>query len=428
VRAGSGPQRAPVGRGAATASRRVLRTAALSLRLLAAHKVRTALSVAGLVVGVAAVMVMVAFGRGAEARILERIHAMGTDLVVVSAAPAPRIPGRPRQAPTVTLLRPDDALAIVRESAHARRAAPAATRSVRVRWEDRVVPTTLTGMTPEGLAILNVVAASGRTFDGDDERDLRAVALLGPTAARSLFGGADPVGRDIRIGRTPFEVIGVTAPRGPDFAGGDQDDVILVPLATALRRVLNIPYVHTILVQATRADALLPLEADVRAALDALHPPRIGAAEAFRIQNQARLLRVEREAARSLTRLVLGVGVLAFLVGGIGILSVMLISVRERMREVGLRRALGARKRDVLVQFVLESSLLAALGGGAGVALGTLVAMGAALFGPWDLRVSWTVALAAAASSAAVGLVAGSVPAWRASRLSPVETLRGGRG
>jgi putative ABC transport system permease protein len=262
-------------------------------------------------------------------------------------------------------------------------------------------------------------------FDNDDERGRRRVALVGPTAARSLFGTLDPIGIEIRIGQSLFEVIGVTHPRGSDLAGADQDDVVLIPLGTALRRVLNVPYVNTILVQARSSADLAPLEADVRGILAGLHPPRTGAPEPFRIQNQTLLLQMEGEAARSMTTLVAGVAALSFVVGGIGILSVGLMSIRERMREVGLRRALGARKRDVRNQFVVEAGIIAAAGGAAGVLLGALAAGLAAFLGPWDLRISWSAALFALAASAAVGVVAGVVPAWKASRLEPVEALRG---
>jgi putative ABC transport system permease protein len=369
-------------------------------------------------------MVMVAFGRGAEARVLERIQSLGTDLLIVSAAPAPRIAGRPRDAETVTLLRPSDAEVLVRESPHALRAAPSVIRSVRARWEGRSVPTRLNGITPEGLRLRNVTVQLGRAFDEADERDRSRVALLGPTTARSLFGTLDPVGLEIRIGQQPFEVIGVTRPRGADLIGTDQDDVILIPLETALRRVLNVAYVTTILVQARSSGEVVALERDVRAALTALHPPRTGAPELFRIQNQTQLLLTESQAARSLNRLVVGVAGLAFFVGGIGILSVMLMSVRERMREVGLRRALGAKKRDVQLQFMMEAGLIAVAGGASGVVGGALLAGLGGLLGPWDLRISWGVAAGALAASAMVGVAAGMVPAWRASRAEPVEALR----
>jgi putative ABC transport system permease protein len=402
---------------------RLARILSLSAKLLAVHKLRTALSVSGLVVGVAAVMVMVAFARGAEADVLERFRAMGSDLVIVSAAPAPRIAGRPRESASVTLLRPDDARALERGSRHSLGAAPSVSRSVLARWQDRPVPTTLNGITPAGLRLRNVTVAGGRAFDDVDEAARSRVALLGPTAARALFGGRDPVGEEIRVGGTVLEVIGVTHPRGTDLGGADLDDVVLVPLATALRRLLNQPYVTTIFVRVASGADLAGLEAEVRRALDALHPAPTGAVELFRVQNQAQLLRSERDAARSLSTLVVGVAALGLLVGAIGIFAVMTISVRERVREVGLRRALGARRGDIRLQFLMEAGLLAAVGSGAGGLAGGASAWAGALLGPWELRVSWDVALLAFATSTAVGLVSGLLPAWKAARMEPADAL-----
>lgn len=393
------------------------------MQLLAAHPLRTALSVSGLLVGVAAVMVMVAVGEGAERRVLERLRGMGTDLLVVSAAPAPRLVGRPRQVDVQTVLRATDA-DLLRQSRFAAAAAPAVSQRRVLRWEDRNTTTTLTGTTPEGLRIRNVRAATGRLFDEGDEGARRLVAVLGPTVARSLFDGADPVGRVIRIGHAPFEVIGVAATRGVDPGGADLDDVLVVPFETAIRRVLNIPYVHAIFLQARSTADLALLEQDVRDRLRERIPTRAGVSDPFVVQNQATLLRTERGAAQAMNRLVVGTGVLAMLVGGIGILAVMLISVRERTREIGLRRALGAKRRDIRIQFIAESAMLAVAGGAAGVAVGVAAAGVAAVMGPWDLMLSWQPAAIGVIGSAVLGLTVGAIPASRAARLEPIEALR----
>jgi putative ABC transport system permease protein len=393
------------------------------MQLLAAHRLRTALSVSGLLVGVAAVMVMVAVGEGAERRILERLRGMGTDLLVVSAAPAPRLVGRPRQVDVHTLLRAADA-DLLRQSRFAAAAAPAVSQRRVLRWEDRNTTTTLTGTTPEGLRIRNIRAATGRLFDEGDEGARRLVAVIGPTVARSLFGGADPVGRGIRIGHTSFEVIGVAATRGVDPGGTDLDDALVVPFETAIRRVLNIPYVHAIFLQARSTADLAPLEQDVRDRLRERIPTRAGVTDPFVLQNQATLLRTERGAAQAMNRLVVGTAVLAMLVGGIGILAVMLISVRERTREIGLRRAVGAKRRDIRIQFIAESAVLAVAGGAAGVAVGVAAAGVAAVMGPWDLMLSWQPAAIGVIGSAVLGLTVGAIPASKAARLEPIEALR----
>jgi putative ABC transport system permease protein len=400
------------------------RSVLLSLQILAAHRLRTALSVSGLLVGVSAVIVMMAVGAGAERRVIERVRAMGTDLLVVSAAPAPAVAGRRRQQATLTTLRATDAAAIADHTLLALAAAPAVTRPVVARWEGRNAPTTVLGTTSTGLDIRGMRTETGRLFDESEDRERRRVALLGPTVARNLFGGVDPIGREVRLGSVPFDVIGVLRARGTDVAGTDLDQVIVIPLETAMRRVLNIPYVHTLYVQARSSDHLDVLESEVREILGRRYRRRSGTPELFVVQNQAVLLRTERGAARAMSQLIVGTAGLGLLVGGIGILAVMLISVRERMHEIGLRRAVGARRKDIRLQFVLESALLAAAGGAAGVVVGLVAAAAAAALGPWELVLSWRAALLGLACSTLLGLAVGVIPATRASRLQPVDALR----
>ena len=410
--------------GLAARRHRLMRSLALSARLLAAHRLRTALSVSGLLVGVAALMVMVAVGAGAERRVLDRVWALGTNVLVVSAAPAPRVAGRPRQVSTLTMLRPADAEAIVEGAALASAAAPMVNQSVVAHAEGRNTTVTLTGTTVAGLEIRAIGPEAGRLFDQFEDDERRRVAVLGRTVARNLFGQADPVGQEIRIGRVPFEVIGVMRPRGTDVGGTDLDNVILIPLETAMRRVLNIPYVHALLVQARSTADLEALEAEVREILLRRHSVRSGLPEPFVVQNQAVLLRTERGTARAMSRLTAGIAVLALVVGGLGIVALMLMSVRERVREIGVRRAVGAKRRDIQAQFLLEAALLATAGGTAGVVVGVLAAGVAALLGPWDLVISWRAAGLGIACSGVLGLIVGVVPAARAARLEPIEALR----
>lgn len=402
---------------------RLLRGARLSIRILLAHPLRTALSVSGLLVGVSAVMLMSAVGSGAERRVLAQVRAMGTDLLVVTGAPAPRVAGRERQAAGVTLLRPADAEVIAAEAFLARAAAPAVSRPMVARWEGRNVPTTLFGTSQEGLAIRGLRAAAGRLFDEGESRERRRVAMLGPVLARTLFGETDPVGQELRLGNVPIEVIGILAARGTDVAGADLDDVVVVPLETAMRRILNIPYVHAVYVQGRPGADLSALELEVREVLGQRHPARAGTPEPFLVQNQAVLLRTERGAARAFNRLIVATGLLALLVGGVGILAIMQLSVRERVREIGLRRAVGARSRDIQLQFLLESGLVSAAGGVAGVTAGLAVTAVAALVGPWDLVLPWRAALGGLGCSVGIGLLVGTIPAARAGRLPPIEAL-----
>ncbi len=411
--------------GLARGCRRLARGLPLSIQLLAAHRLRTAVSVSGLSVGVAALMVMVAAGQAAERRVLDRVRAMGTNVLVVAAAPAPRVAGRSRQVATLTQLRPADADAVAQATRLAAAAAPMVNRVLAAHWEGRNTTVTVTGTTVDGLRIRAIQAAAGQLFDESDDVERRRVALVGRTVARNLFGDAHPVGLQVRLGNVPFDVIGVMRPRGTDVGGTDLDNVIVVPLGTALRRVLNIPYVHALFVQARRTADLAALEAEVREILLRRHRVRSGMPEPFVIQNQAVLLRTERGAARAMQRLTAGVGMLVLAVGALGILAVMSMAVRERTSEIGARRTVGARRRDIRLQFLVESAILAGAGGTAGVALGIIGAALAAFLGPWDLMVSWRAAALGVVCSTVLGLAVGVIPAARAARLDPIQALRG---
>ena len=402
---------------------RVSRIVRLAIPPLTRHPLRTALGVSGLAVGVAAVTIMVAIGAGAERRVLERVRAMGTDLVVVMAPPAPPIAGRQRQVETMTTLRVADAFAIADDATHARAVAPGVSRAMTVRRAGLNTIATVIGTTVTGARIRNVVVASGRPFEEIEDRERRRVALIGPVVARNLFGPIDPIGYEIRLDRIPFEVIGVLQPRGIDPGGTDHDNEVVIPLETAMRRVLNVPFVHAIYAQARHSSEVEALEGEVRTILDHRHRRRSGIATPFTIRNQAVALRTEAGAARTLGRMTLGVAALAVLVGGVGVLAIMLISVRERVREIGLRRAIGARRDDIWLQFLIESSLLAIGGGVTGAVLGVVGATIASIVGPWDLIIEWAAPALAVVASSVLGLAAGVLPAHRAARLEPIDAL-----
>lgn len=400
------------------------RNAMLSCQILAAHKLRTLLSMTGIVVGVGAVILMVSTGRGAEKRILDRIGKLGTNLIVVNAAPARLMIGRQRTVATVTTLTAEDGRAIGEECPHVIAAAPAVGKSLVVRWESNNTTTAVTGMAAEGFRIRNIPFASGRPFDADEDRTRRRVAVIGPTVAKNIFGSSDPVGQQIRIGRVPFEVIGITRPRGIDANGMDQDDIVLVPLETAMRRLFNVPYIQTIYIQARGSQWMNQVEREVQALLRERQHLTEGRPDTFTIQNQTTLLKTERDTARAMTLLIGSVAGIALLVGGVGILAVMLISVRERTREIGLRRALGARPHDITVQFLVEAALLSGIGGILGVWAGIAATRVAAVFGFWETLISWPAAAIAFAFSITVGVIFGIYPALRASRLEPIQALK----
>lgn len=402
---------------------KLTRNVILSVEILAAHKLRTFLSVLGIVVGVGAVVVMTAAGRGAQEQVLARISGMGTDLLIVNAGKTALVAGRQRQMDTVRSLRVADARAVAEECPSVLLAAPAVSRKLPLRWEDHDAVTTVIGTSTEGLDIRNIRVRSGRAFSEEEARAVRRVALIGPTAAANLFDAEDPVGRQVRINRVPFEIVGVAEPRGMDINGFDQDDLVVVPLETALRRLMNQDYVHAVYARARSTAVIGRAEKEIEELLRRRH--RLGEkANDFTIQNQATLLAAEREATGAMTLLIGTVAGITLLVGGVGVLAVMLMSVRERVREIGLRRALGALRRDIRNQFLLESGILAGMGGLIGALGGIGVCQAAPAVGLWATVISWPVTALAFAFSLAVGIFFGLYPAVRAARLEPIHALR----
>jgi putative ABC transport system permease protein len=402
---------------------RLTRNLVLSCEILAAHALRTLLAITGVIVGVAAVILAVSAGQGAEERILARIRTMGTNLIIVNAGQTSIVAGRQRQVSIVKTLVPADARAVASDCPSVAVTCPAAIRKLKVHWEGETASTSVAGLAAEGFRIRNLHVAAGRALEAEEGRAARRVAVLGATVVRNLFGDDDPIGQQIRIGRVPFEVVGTLARKGMDPNGADQDDIVIVPLETALRRLFNVTHVQTIYVQATGADALGRAEQEIGAVLHERH--RLGEkADDFTVQNQAVLLETERQTSRSLTTLVGGAAAISLAVGGVGILAVMLISVRQRTREIGLRRALGARRRDIRTQFLLESALLAGVGGLAGILLGIAGVSAISALGYWDMVISWPAAGVGFLFSVVVGVIFGLYPATCAARLQPIEALR----
>ena len=358
-----------------------------------------------------------------DAPLAVRIRSLGTDLIVVHAAQARAIPGRELQSETVTTLTQADAAAILDECASVARVAPAVAKALTAHWLDRKDATMVEGMTVAGFEIRNIAVERGRIFDEIEVRTRQRVAVVGPSVVETLFDGTDPIGQRIDIGQIPFQVIGVTVPRGANAYGSDQDDMIVIPLETAMRRLLNISYVHAIYAQARSTELMERAEGEIREVLNQ-RQRRGRPTDSFTIQNQAELLKIDRETARSLTLLIGSVAGIALMAGGLGILAVMLIAVRARTREIGLRRAVGARRRDILVQFLFEAGLLGAAGGLLGVGFGIGGSYAVAALGVWDALIYWPAAVLALMVSLSVGLTFGILPALRAAGLEPIEALR----
>ncbi len=399
-----------------------LANSALSVEVLAGHRLRTALSLSGIVIGVASVIIMVAVGMGAEHQVIERIRAMGTNLIVVTSGQTRMSGGKVRRIQSAKTLKPGDVSAIKAKCPSVRAAAGSIKRSILLRYNGNTVKTTLVGLEPDGFSICNLTPDQGRVYTSAEERSRRRVAVFAPTASRNAFDGKTPVGEAIRLGRQPFRAVGLTHPKGTDLNGTDQDDRVFVPLRTAMRRLVNVDYMDNIFVQAREGIPLYVAEAEIRTVLRKQH--RLGnKSDDFSVLNQSDLINLQKETTRSLTLLIGSVTALSWIVGGVGILAVMLMSVRERRSEIGLRRALGARAKDVRRQFVMEAVFLAVAGALGGLTLGLLGIWVTHLTGWGPVLIPWSAVLAAVGSSVPLGFVCGVYPALKASRLSPVAAL-----
>jgi len=402
---------------------KLLKNTIFSFQILFVHKLRTLLSLIGIIVGVGAVIVMTSVGRGAEKRIIDTIHNMGTNLIIVNAGQSRIIAGRQRQIKSVTTLIPKDVETILNNCPSVTLAAPATSKKIVARWETETSNSNVFGMTSNGFNIRNITVDSGRLFEEMENRAKRRVAIVGPTVVKNLFNNMNPVGLQFRLGSIPFEVIGVSSPKGTDINGIDQDDIIFVPLGTAMRRLFNVSYVQMIYIRAESTELLNSAECEARNVLRKTHRLQ-NKPDDFTIQNQALLLETEREAVKSMTLLISSVATLSLLVGGFGIFAVMLISVKERTREIGLRRALGALRQDIMIQFLVEAGFLTAIGGLAGVCTGIGISSIVHLFENWETVILWPMVFIAFGFSLIVGVIFGLYPAIKAANLEPIEALR----
>jgi putative ABC transport system permease protein len=400
----------------------------IALRALAVNKLRSALTMLGIVIGVGAVIVMIAVGAGAQARVEEQIRALGSNLLLVM--PGSTTAGGVRMGfGSGSTLTEDDVVAINREIPEAL-AAPALRGAAQAIWGNANWSTQVFGVTPEYLDVRQWPLVAGRSFEPGEMAGAAKVCLIGATVAKQLFGASDPLDQSIRIKRVPFTVIGVLDVKGQSLMGTDQDDLILMPIKTARSRVLGTASaarnrtVGTIWIKAADGVGTKPVEAQVRELLRQRHRIQAGADDDFSLRNLAEVMAAQEASSRVLALLLAAVASVSLLVGGIGIMNIMLVSVTERTREIGLRMAVGARTRDILGQFLVEAVTLSLIGGLIGVALGIGGALAIAELAGWRILISPAAVALAVAFAFVIGVFFGFYPARKAARLNPVEALR----
>ena len=401
------------------------RTFMVALAALARTKTRSFLTVLGVIIGVGAVIAMVSLGEGAKARVAAQFEAMGTSTLIVTGGSSQAGGARGGAGSRLTLTWDDlDAIRALPEVAAA---APQLRGSSQLLSEDANWQTSVTATSPEWFTVRNWAAASGELLSSADVTASRKVAVLGKTVADNLFGEADPVGQTIRIDRVPFRVIGVLAAKGTSAMGQDNDDVVVIPATTFLSKVSGglAKYLSgQILVSAGSRAQTAAAKAAIEDLLRTRHRLRPTDEDDFGVRDLTSIADAQQESASTITSLLAGVALVSLLVGGIGIMNIMLVSVTERTREIGLRMAVGAKARHVLLQFLIEAIVLSIVGGLIGIAAGFGAATYMAGRFGFPLLIRPDIVVLAVAVSAAVGVAFGAYPARRASRLDPIVALR----
>jgi putative ABC transport system permease protein len=403
-------------------------TAQLAFIALATNKVRTGLTMLGVIIGVAAVVTMMAVGAGARARVEEQIRSLGSNLIIVLSGSITTSGVRLGAGSQLTVTE-DDARAMESEIDSVQVAAPAVRGGVQVVAANANWATAVFGVTPSFLEARDWATTAGRTLTQDDVDGATKVALLGQSVAQNLFGAADPVGQVVRVKNVPLTIVGVLARKGQSTQGQDQDDAVLVPLSTAKKKLLgtsqaNARAVNAILVKVREAGAMKSAEQEIRTLLRQRHHIQPGQDDDFTLRNLADLFESQETASRVLGLLLAAIASVSLVVGGIGIMNIMLVSVTERTREIGLRRAVGARRQDILTQFLIEAVTVSLMGGFIGIVLGVVSAWAIGYFAGWLAPIQARAVIPAFLFAGAVGVFFGFYPARKASRLSPIDALR----
>ena len=399
-----------------------------SLGALRVNKIRSALTMLGIIIGVAAVITTISIGSGATQRIQEQIASVGSNLVLVLPGSLTSS-GLRLGAGNAATLSEDDATAIATEIPAVALSAPTVRGAGQVVYGNNNWATTIQGVTPAFLAIRDLHVVEGDPFTDDDVQAATKVALLGPTVATQLFNGADPVGQTIRIRNVPVRVVGVLEGKGQSPTGQDQDDTILLPLSTAKRKVLggrisNAASVGQIMVQANGPAAMLEAEQQMTELLRQRHHIQAGQDDDFTVRNLEELFAAQESSARVMSILLGAVASVSLIVGGIGIMNIMLVSVSERTREIGLRQAVGAKTKSILTQFLVEAATLSLVGGCIGIIVGVAASLGISHWADWNTLISPLALLVAFGFSAGIGVVFGYYPAHKAAYLNPIDALR----
>ena len=398
----------------------LLKMAALSL---IANKLRTLLTMLGIIIGVAAVIAMVSVGMGVKKNVVDSISRLGSNLLIVMPGSSNRGGVRGAAGSVITLTY-DDAKAIKDRIKDVSYVSPTVQSSYQVVYGHENWNTSVYGVIPEYVDIQSLTLKSGLFFSEHDVEVRSRVAIIGTTVATNLFGEVNPVGKKIRVGNAPYTVIGLLASKGQSNMGQDQDDVVLIPLTTAQERLIGITYVRSINVQVSDSDKMDNVQAQIETLLRQRHRIKKGAEDDFNVRNLTSLMETMSETTTMITLLLGAVAGISLVVGGIGIMNIMMVSVTERTREIGIRKAIGATFNNVMLQFLIESTMISVIGGIIGIFLGIGLAKAISEFGNFTTVISALSIVVSFGFSLFVGIVFGMLPARKAAKLDPIDALR----
>ena len=399
-----------------------------ALRALAANTLRSILTMLGIIIGVAAVITMIAVGAGATQRVQEQMKGLGSNIMLV--LPGGVTAGGVRLgAQTGQGLAEDDAVAIAREVTEVQVAAPYMRTGAQVVAGNTNWSTSIVGTSNDYLEARDWPLSQGRLFDVAEQQGSAKVAIIGQTVARELFGDADPLEQIIRVKKVPVTIVGILSSKGQNSMGQDQDDAVIVPISTYRNRIQGgnggkLRRIGAISVKVREGQSMKVAEDNIKELLRQRMKVQPGADDPFSIRNLTEILQAQEASSRIMTLLLAAVAGISLVIGGIGIMNIMLVSVTERTREIGLRMAVGARGRDILAQFLIEAVTLSLIGGAIGVLLGAIATWAVGQFAGWQVSMTLGSIVLAAGFSAFVGVFFGFYPARRASRLLPIQALR----
>ena len=399
----------------------------IALQALKVNKLRSGLTMLGIIIGVAAVIVMIAVGSGAQARVKEQIAGLGSNLMILWAGSVTTAGVRGGTGTAQTLVE-DDAWAVMREIAEVQVAAPTQRGSGQIVWGNANWLASIVGTTPEYFEARDWGLVTGRLFEAGEMSGAGKVAIIGQTVARELFGDGDPVDQIIRVRGVPFTVIALLERKGQSMMGQDQDDIVIIPLSTARNKIFGalqgrIGRVSSIFIKTKDGADMKEAEDKVRELLRQRHRLTGNTPDDFSLRNLTEILQAQEAASKIMAILLAAVASISLLVGGIGIMNIMLVSVTERTREIGLRLAVGARGKDILSQFLVEAITLSTIGGLIGILLGGLGTWLVAELAAWPVQLSVLSIVLAVGFSAVIGIFFGYYPARKASSMQPIQAL-----